>query len=170
MWLKFLIISTCIHFYSSSIFMLLSLVYLHNARAPSQPAAPEKLSLQKKKKTLKTNKWQLPVWNVGLTMVWGSLQFHWLGWSYFFEFQALLVNKKSSRNIHQRDRAFGLRNKRFTYQHTSQGREEIKYKCNKTVRGRIYTLCWHGYKMLVKIKLILKIKGKSIFKATAGNS
>lgn len=30
--------------------MLLSLVYLHNARAPSQPAAPEKLSLQKKKK------------------------------------------------------------------------------------------------------------------------
>lgn len=34
----------------------------------------------------------------------------------------------------------------------------------------MYTLCWYGYKMLVKIKLILKIKGESISEATTGDS
>lgn len=34
----------------------------------------------------------------------------------------------------------------------------------------MHTLCWYGYKMLVKIKLILKIKGESISEATAGDS
>lgn len=34
----------------------------------------------------------------------------------------------------------------------------------------MYTLCWYGYKMLVKTKLILKIKGESIPEATTGDS